>query len=91
MAVEELIGTEVQHAYPAPGPWRAARLAAGMTLEDAAEKIGVRPNRLRKWERGEARPRRTRPAFLAAKAYGVTMDRLIGEPEGEKKGRAMQA
>lgn len=35
---------------------RNARLEAGLTAEQAARKIGVHPNSLLMWERGETEP-----------------------------------
>ena len=35
---------------------RNARLEAGLTAEQAAQKIGVHPNSLLMWERGETEP-----------------------------------
>ena len=57
-----------------PTPARAARLAAGLTLADAARRARVSPNYLRSAERqGLSEPLLRR----LARAYGCRMDALL--------------
>lgn len=35
---------------------RAARILAGLTAEEAAKRLGVHPNSLLSWERGDTEP-----------------------------------
>lgn len=54
-----------------------ARRAAGLTMEEAAERIGVVRQTITHWESGD----RIHPnlAKFAAEAYGVSVDDLLGE------------
>ena len=55
---------------------KAARVNAGLTQEQAAERIGVSPGMLVKWEKGKAAPSGKRiPKILDA--YGVKYEDVI--------------
>lgn len=55
---------------------RNARLAAGLTAEEAARIIGVHPNSLLMWERGETEPLGRRLLDLS-KLYQKSPDELL--------------
>lgn len=55
---------------------RNARLAVGLTAEEAARKIGVHPNSLLMWERGETEPLGRRLLDLS-KLYQKSPDELL--------------
>lgn len=60
----------------------AAREAAGMTLVQAAARLGVRGKTLADWENDSAEPRANRLQMLAA-LYGVSLRWLLtGQGEG---------
>lgn len=60
----------------------AGREAAGMTLAEAAARLGVRSRTLRDWEGDRAAPRANRLQMLAA-LYGVSLRwALTGEGDG---------
>lgn len=54
---------------------RARRKAAGLTLTDVAERLGVTQQAIGRWERGEALPSADRLPDLAA-ALGCSIDEL---------------
>lgn len=59
---------------------KAERARLGLTCEEVAEKIGVHPNTLRKWEAGESEP--LAKNFLElVHLYGCTADYLMGFTE----------
>ena len=57
---------------------RGIRVLRGMSRSQVAEAIGVTPETIGRWERGESEPTR---AYLIsmARAYGVSIDQLVGE------------
>lgn len=55
---------------------RNARLEAGFTAEQAARKIGVHPNSLRMWERGETEPL-SQSLIALSKLYQKSPDELL--------------
>ena len=57
---------------------RGIRVLRGMSRSQVAESIGVTPETIGRWERGESEP--TRPYLISmARAYGVSIDQLVGE------------
>jgi transcriptional regulator with XRE-family HTH domain len=56
---------------PPPGERRRIRQAAGATLKEFADELGVSPMAVLRWERGDAEPRRSRAA-----AYRRLLDTL---------------
>ena len=56
---------------------RGVRVLRGMSRTQAAKEVGVTPETIGRWERGESEP--TRPYLIAmAKAYRVSIDQLVG-------------
>ncbi len=60
---------------------RSARTAKGMTQEALAEAIGVVPQTVSKWERGESQPD-TELLSPLADALGISLDRLFDRQSG---------
>lgn len=60
------------------------RKQRGMSQEELAAKLGVSRQAVSKWERGEASPD-TYNLIQLARAYGMTLDELVGE-DGERSG-----
>ncbi|WP_278591483.1 helix-turn-helix domain-containing protein [Olsenella uli] len=59
---------------------RGIRVMRGMSRSDAAERVGVTAETIGRWERGDSEP--TRPYLISmARAYGVTIDQLVGMTE----------
>lgn len=59
---------------------RGIRVMRGMSRSDAAEQVGVTAETIGRWERGDSEP--TRPYLISmARAYGVTIDQLVGMTE----------
>ena len=57
---------------------RGIRVLRGMSRSQVAEAIGVTTETIGRWERGESEP--TRPYLISmARAYGVSIDQLVGE------------
>lgn len=56
---------------------RKVREDAGMTREQACERMGVHYNTLKNWELGATEPKATELASLA-KLYGVSVEALMG-------------
>ena len=54
------------------------RKQRGMSQEELAAKLGVSRQAVSKWERGEASPD-TYNLIQLARAYGMTLDELVGE------------
>ena len=61
------------------------RKAANLTLQAAAEKIGVSYSSISLWERGKVNPRMSRLERIAA-AYGCTVADLLGIGGGTVEG-----
>ena len=56
---------------------RGIRVIRGMSRAQAARAIGVTPQTIGSWERGDTEP--TRPYLVSmAKAYHVSLDQLVG-------------
>ena len=56
---------------------RGVRVLRGMSRAQAAKEVGVTPETIGRWERGDSEP--TRPYLIAmAKAYRVSIDQLTG-------------
>ena len=55
---------------------KAARVNAGLTQEEAAEKLGVSRDRLLRWENGITEPPYT-AVINMCKVYGCSVDYLI--------------
>ena len=60
--------------------YRSERLRLGLTLEEAAKGIGVRPDELRKWEDGDDEPY-AQDLRRIAMFYGCSPDYLLGIKE----------
>lgn len=59
---------------------RGIRVLRGISKADAAKSVGVTPETIGRWERGDSEP--TRPhLILMARAYKVTIDQLVGLSE----------
>lgn len=58
----------------ASGQGRTIRQAAGVTIRDIAEVIGVDVSTVSRWETGQRQPRGDNAA-----AYGAVLSRLLGE------------
>lgn len=59
---------------------KAERARLGLSCEEVAERIGIHPNTLRRWESGEGEPLAKK--FLAlVHLYGCTADYLMGFTE----------
>lgn len=61
---------------------REARLAKGMTAEEAAEKIGCHFNSLLAWERGDSEPL-AQNIIKLSKLYEKDPDYLLAIDEGD--------
>lgn len=59
---------------------RNARIRRGLTLEQAAMRVGVCPELLRGWEEGASEPLGFQLRRIA-EAYGCSPDELLGLPE----------
>ena len=57
--------------------FKKARMAAGITQKDAAERIGVSAITILQWEKGKNVPNKTNLPKIA-EAYGCTVEDLIG-------------
>ena len=56
---------------------RGIRVLRGMSRSQAAKAIGVSPQTIGSWERGDTEP--TRPYLVSmAQAYRVSLDQLVG-------------
>lgn len=56
---------------------RGLRVLRGMSRAQAAKEVGVTPETIGRWERGDSEP--TLPYLIAmAKAYHVSIDQLTG-------------
>ncbi|MGX6446929.1 helix-turn-helix domain-containing protein [Patulibacter sp. S7RM1-6] len=64
---------------PTSAALRRGRLRAGLTQQDAAERIGVAPNTVGRWERGQTAPH-GRLLTKALEVYGLDM--AYGERDG---------
>jgi transcriptional regulator with XRE-family HTH domain len=66
---------------------RSARIAAGLSQEELADKAGISVDSIQNWEQGRTRPRLTALGNLAL-ALGVSLDTLIlagkNGPEGKQ-------
>lgn len=63
---------------------KAARLLAGMQLNDTAAIIGVTAETLRRWETGKGEPKGSQYVLLA-RLYDIDVLSLLpGEEEGER-------
>ena len=63
---------------------RAERARNGMSIAKVAEKIGVHPNAIARWENGQAEPTASNLIALSA-LYGTTPEYLLGmtnDPNG---------
>ena len=60
------------------------RRRAGLTQAELAEKLGITNKAVSKWENGRAKPTTDLIRKLAA-LYGVKVEELLREKEGEKK------
>lgn len=71
---------------------REARLAASLTQQALAERVGVRQQHVARWEGGAHEPRVSVALRLAA-ALGTTVEALwqAPEPQTTKRGRAVAA
>ena len=58
--------------------FRAARVRAGLTMEEAANSFGVSRNMVWLWENGRNKPRSDKLVQIA-KTYGCTTDELLKE------------
>lgn len=56
---------------------KGIRVMRGMSREQAAHEIGVAPQTIGSWERGDTEPGR-RYLVSMAKAYRVSIDQLVG-------------
>lgn len=69
------------------GNMKAERARLGLSAEEAAEKIGVHPNSLRRWESGEAEPVIENLERMAG-FYGCSVEYLL-EQTDKRDGRAI--
>ena len=56
------------------------RKKAGLTQEELAEKLGISPQAVSKWENGTSDPS-TSNLFALAKLYGISVEELLKEVE----------
>lgn len=56
---------------------RSERVRAGLTIEQAAERLGVHKNSVRRWETGESEPMAGALVDMAH-LYGCTPEYLLG-------------
>lgn len=61
------------------GTAKQLRLAAGLTLRDAAQAVGCDATTIWHWEKGD------RPKASSAERYGAFLARLIAPSDGEAK------
>ena len=61
------------------GHLRSLREAAGLTLRELARQVGEHPSNVSYWERTGSAPR-SGVLVPMAKALGVTVEQLLGEP-----------
>ena len=66
---------------------KAERVRCGMTVEDAANALGVHKNAVYRWERGLAEPSASHLVAMAS-IYGCTPDYLLGWTD-DRNGRAV--
>ena len=59
---------------------RAARILSGLTAEEAAKRLGVHPNSLLSWERGDAEPMGMNLLALS-RLYKLSPEDLLEERE----------
>lgn len=74
MNAKQLRQVIVMRSAAADGTARARRVAAGVSLREAAKAMRVQPSTLSRWERGECRPRPTQ-----ARRWAQLLDQLTGE------------
>lgn len=60
-----------------PNNMRLERVTRFLTINEVADQIGVHPNAIGRWERGEAEPTSSNLIALAH-LYGCTPDWLLG-------------
>ena len=58
----------------------AARMAAGLSQQELASRMGVAPTAISNWEHEVALPR-ARQLPMLAKAVGCSIDELFAQPE----------
>lgn len=66
---------------------KAERARAGLTIEQVAEKLGVHPNAVSRWENNASEPKGSHIVQLAA-LYDCSPDYLLGFAE-ERHGKAV--
>lgn len=60
---------------------RAERIRNGFTVREVAQKLGVHPNTIERWERGTAEPLASNIVAMA-NLYSCTPDYLLGTAVG---------
>lgn len=60
-----------------PNNMRLERVKRFLTLNQVAKSVGIHPNTLARWERGEAEPT-ARNLIELARYYGTSTDYLLG-------------
>ena len=63
---------------------RDLRKARGMTQKDVADRVGVVPKTVSKWETGKANPDFEKQRFLAD-FFGVSVDYLLGRTDKKEE------
>lgn len=73
--------------HPPSTGLRKARLAAGLTQQNLAERIGARQPHIARWEGGVVEPR-LRMAVLVSEALGTTVNALWPVEQNDKPKRS---
>lgn len=80
MTPDELVRLSNARALTRTGVARSIRLAAGLSLSEVAEPIGVAPVTVWRWERGERQPQ-----GAAAVRYGELLEALTHRQQPQRK------
>jgi transcriptional regulator with XRE-family HTH domain len=83
MAVTDLVRLADVRAIAESGTARSLRLAAGLSLAEVAEHVGVSPVTVYRWEVGDRRPRGE-----AALRYGRLLEALADRQQPRRRRKA---